>query len=98
MLIIEFSKNLGQNIVLKYRHVNEICWCYLFVDIETLNLLVKNFGIYSTVKNINYTRKFSSIDNMSTSKDIYVKYCGAEIKISCQKNTYQNISALKQNY
>ncbi len=52
MLLIEFQQDLnyGSNNILKYRNVDSDEWYYMYIDIETLNLLIENFGIVSTVR------------------------------------------------
>ena len=50
MLLIEFNVNFTNGLnVLKYRHVDEKIWSVIHVDIETLNLLLQNYGINSTI-------------------------------------------------
>lgn len=96
MLLIEFEEHMidGSNI-LKYRNVNENDWHYLYVDIETLNLLITNFGIIST--KIFPTKKIC-IDNPSTSKHISIKYCGASIELYCGNKAKIYLPILEQNY
>ena len=45
MILIEFETNLDSGVVniLKYKSINEDKWHFLFIDIETLNLLITNF-------------------------------------------------------
>ena len=51
MLFIEFQTNINSGInILKYRNINDDIWYYLYIDIETLSLLVTNYGIISTYK------------------------------------------------
>jgi len=51
MLFVEFSKNLNQDMnILKYKDVNDDNWYYLYIDIETLVILIINYGIISTNK------------------------------------------------
>lgn len=66
MLIIEFSPNIkyGSNL-LKYRNINDNKWYTLHINIETLGLLLRNFGI---IKN-------------DDEKKAMVKYCGAKIEL-----------------
>lgn len=96
MLLIEFEENLiyGLNI-LKYRNVDDDNWYYLYIDIETLNLLITNFGIISTKRKP--TRNIC-LDNPSTSKNINVKFCGASINLKCCNNSYIYLPLLEQNY
>ena len=85
MLLIEFDTNLnyGENI-LKYKNINDDNWHYLYIDIKTLNLLVRIFGIRATMR---YPTLPISCDNLFTCRNIdYIKYCGAEIEMYCGNN------------
>ena len=97
MLFVEFQRefNYGYDNILKYRDVNEEDWYYMYIDIETLNILVKNFGIISTVK---IPTRFTNADNESTGKEINLKYCGADIKLNCENNTKFYLPYIEQNY
>lgn len=96
MLLIEFNENLSDDLnILRYRNIEENKWYYLNIDVETLNLLLLNFGIYST-KII--SNKKINIDNLTTSKNISLFYCGAKIEIYCGCNNKFNLSVLEQNY
>ena len=46
MILIEFETNLDNGVVniLKYKGKYEDKWNFLFIDVETLNLLITNFG------------------------------------------------------
>lgn len=96
MLLLEFEENIiyGLNIV-KYRNIEDENWYYLYIDIETLNLLLTNFGII-------YTKKIPTqnicIDNMTTSKNITIEFCRARINMRCGKNTQIYLPLLEQNY
>ena len=96
MLLIEFEEHIidGLNI-LKYRNVEHHNWYYLYIDIETLNLLVTNFGIISTKR---VPTQNNCIDNLSTSKHINIKYCGASIELYCGNNSNIYLPILEQNY
>lgn len=49
MLLIEFEEHITDGLnILKYINVEHDNWYYLYIDIETLNLLVTNFGIITT--------------------------------------------------
>jgi hypothetical protein len=96
MIFIEFPENLTTtNFIVRYRNVLEEDWYYIWIDIETLNILIQNFGIISTLI---IPSKPICIDNPTTSKTICIKYCGANIKLICNNNKYMNISLLEQNY
>ncbi len=96
MLFIEFQINLnsGLNIV-KYRNIDDEIWNYLYIDIETLNLLLTNYGIISTCKN---PTQITNCDNPTTSKIIELKYCGADIQLHCGNNTSFYLPHIEQNY
>lgn len=96
MLFIEFETNLISDYnILKYRNVDDDNWYYLYIDIETLNLLVTNYGIISTYK---IPTKHTNCDNETTSKIIKLKYCGADIKLQCCNNTAFYLPNIEQNY
>ena len=96
MLFIEFQTNINYGInILKYRNINDDIWYYLYIDIETLNLLVTNYGIMSTYK---IPTKITNCDNPTTSKIIKLKYCGADIKLCCGNNTTFYLPYIEQNY
>ena len=96
MLLIEFEENItcGVNI-LKYRSIEDENWYYLYIDIETLNLLIRNFGIISTKR---LPTQNICLDNPSTSKNITLKYCCASIELYCGNNSHFYLPLLEQNY
>jgi hypothetical protein len=73
MILIEFETNLHSGVVniLKYKSINEDKWHFLFIDIETLNLLITNFGNFGSP---------------TVSRIIELNYCGADVKLCCDKN------------
>jgi hypothetical protein len=84
----------------KYRHVHDNTWQYLYIDIKTLDLLIKNFGIIATkrtsISNI-------MIDSPITNTSIDIKYCGASIMLYCKNrdvsmSSSKALLALSQNY
>lgn len=97
MLFIEFPLDLtyGETNILKYRNVDNDEWFYMYIDIETLNLLVRNFGIISTH---HIPGKITSCcDNPSTSTVIrYVKYCGARIEMYAGNRTRFHLPDIEQ--
>lgn len=96
MLFIEFQKNLNSDLnILKYRNINDDNWYYLYIDIETLNLLVTNYGIISTYK---IPTILTNSDNPTTSKIIKLQYCGADIRLFCGNNTSFYLPYIEQNY
>jgi len=96
MLLIEFQTNLSSGFnVLKYRNVDDDNWYYLHIDVETLHLLLQQYGVISTHK---IPTKHTNCDNPTTSKTIKLKYCGAEIQMYCGNNAAFNISSIEQNY
>jgi hypothetical protein len=96
MLFIEFETNLKSGLnILKYRNINDDTWYYLYIEIETLNLLVRNYGIISTYK---IPTKITNCDNPSTSKIIKLKYSGADIELWCGNNSSFYLPYIEQNY
>ena len=96
MLLIEFSENIAYGVnILKYRNIEDDNWYYLYIDIETLDLLLTNFGIMTTKR---IPTLHINIDNYSTSKNVCVNYCGAKINMCCKNNTPIYLPVLEQNY
>lgn len=99
MLLIEFEENITQGLnIVKYRNVEDDTWYYLYIDVETLHLLIQNFGIVSTKKMPAQTTV--CIDNPSTCKHIAMTFCNAPINIYCGSNDQLSLAmlALTQNY
>jgi len=94
LFIFETNLHYGNNI-LKYRNVDDDNWYYLYIYIETLNLLVTNYGIISTYK---LPTEYTNCDNETTSKNIKLKYCGADINLWCGNNTAFYLPYIEQNY
>lgn len=98
MLFVKFEANLhsGLNLV-KYRHVHDDCWYYLYLDMETIHLLVTNLGIVSTYR---IPTQFTNCDNPTTGKRIQVRYCGAAIQLCCGRNDDSSfyLPWIEQNY
>ncbi len=96
MILIEFEEDLNyESNILKYRDVEDDNWYYLYIDIETLNLLITNFGIISIKR---MPTEHIYIDTPLTSKIINAKYCNAQIEMHCGNNASFNISLLGHNY
>jgi hypothetical protein len=96
MLLLEFEDHLMDELnIVKYRNVAEDDWYYLYTDVETLNLLVSNFGIISTKR---VPTQSICIDNPTTFKQIVMKYCGASIELCCGNNADVYLPILEQNY
>jgi len=90
MLFIEFQTNLNYGLnFLKYRNIDDDIWYYLYIDIETLNLLVTNYKIPT---------KITNCDNPTTSKISKLKYCGDDIQLCCGNNTIFYLPYIEQNY
>jgi hypothetical protein len=100
MLMIEFRKNFtygGLNI-LRYRDIDGGCsWNYLFIDLETLTLLLANFSIpfndnrlFVDGFNVDY-----DIPILTIPEKIKVDYCGAEIELKCNDNIFSTITNTK---
>ena len=96
MIFIEFQINLTDKLnILKYKNINDDNWYYLYIDIETLNLLILNYGIISTQK---IPTKYTNSDNLTTSKYIKLKYCNADINLYCGNNFKFYLPLIEQNY
>jgi hypothetical protein len=96
MLFIEFDYNLNYGLnILKYRNIDDDKWYYLYIDIETLHLLVKNFGIISLTR---IPAQYIPVDNPLTSKKIHMKYCDVSIEMYCGDKTRFHLPLLEQNY
>ena len=96
MLLIEFDCDLKYELnILKYRNVDDDAWEYLYIDIETLSILLANFAIISTLRfNIDYI----CLDMPYTDKRIQLKYCGADIELYCGNNAAFYLPIMEQNY
>ena len=96
MLLLEFNPKIlnGDKIIVRYKTVNSNEWVFLYLDIETLNLLLNNFGIIGCVTEINNR----CIDNQRTGKTIELSYCGAQIHMFCGNNSHVDLRLLEQNY
>lgn len=84
MILIEFEENLNYGVnIIKYKTVNDDSWYYMYLDIETLNLLIKNFGIIGLLR---IPCEPICADQPTTGKEINLSYCGARIKMFCNEN------------
>lgn len=96
MLFIEFQTNLNSGVnIVKYRNINDDVWYYLYMDIETLHLLITNYGIISTYK---IPTQPLNCDNPTTSKTVQLTYCGAGIQLYCGNKTSFYLPWIEQNY
>jgi hypothetical protein len=97
MLLIEFETNLKNGVnILKYRNVeNDVNWYYLYIDIETLNTLLTNYGVISTLR---MPAEPIYIDMPYTSKNIQLRYCGASVQMLCGNNSAFYLPIMEQNY
>jgi hypothetical protein len=96
MLFIEIQQEWKHNVnIIKYRNIHEDDWYYMYIDIETLNLLIQNFGIISTVRK---PTGLTNCDNLSTGNKIKIKYCGANIELFCKNKTDFKTSYLEQDW
>ena len=94
--MIEFDSNLKDGLnLMKFRNVEDDSWYYLYIDIETLNLLVTNFGIISTLR---MPTQVIYADTPLTCKTIRMNFCGAPIELSCCNNDYIYLPIMEQNY
>ena len=85
MLFIEFPIELthGNTNIVKYRNINDNSWYYMYMDVETLNLLVQNYGIVGTKR---MPTGFTNADNGTTSNVIKLSYSGAAIEFHCHES------------
>lgn len=96
MLFLEFSPDLGQSNLVKYRNTTDGEWYYLFMDMETLHLLLQNFAVISTMR---LRTQSICCDNLTTSKTIRATYYGAEINLFCGPGCRGfDLADLEQNY
>jgi len=100
MLFVEIPVNFNNGLnIIKYRNVKEEDWYYLYIDIETLNLLIMNFGIISVYRN---PTKSICCDRPTTGNIIQMKYCGADIELNAKtKLQYARhfyLPDIEQNY
>ena len=79
IVLIEFDPNIVQpnNIQIRYRNKKDKYWNNLTIDIETLIILIKYFGI-------NASYKFSFLD-YPPYKIVKLNYCGCFIYVKCEK-------------
>ena len=77
MVIIEIQKKLyyGNNNLVKYKNENDCEWNYLYTDIETINLLISNFGINQI--------KTDPVCFSDNDKYISAIYCDVDIHMKC---------------
>lgn len=96
MLLIEFDSDLKYNSnILKYRNIYDDAWEYLYIDIETLSILLANFGIISTLR---IPTNPICLDTPLTGKNIKIKYCGADVELYCNNNSAFYLPIMEQNY
>jgi len=71
MLYIEFPKTLtyGPYNQVRYKNMEDNEWHSIYLDLETLQLLISHYGIPSC-----------------PDTSIQVKYCGADVQLSCKNN------------
>jgi len=63
------------------------------IDIETLGMLLFNFGIIG----LRYYKKPIYLDTPLSSSDLQVQYCGSEVTLQCRNKTKFNLAILEQN-
>ena len=83
MIVLEFDIdwNCGFNRV-AYKHEMDPQWNYMYVNMETLALLLHHYGVVST-KHLP-GKKYVNLDNGTTGRQIQMKFCGADIMIECK--------------
>ena len=97
MLLVDIPYYLysGETNIVKYRNTDDEDWYYMYMDIETINLLLQNYGIISTVQ---VPGIYRCCDNPTTGKIVNLNYCGAKIILECRNNTKFDLNHLEQNY
>jgi len=92
MILIEFNPNFKskQNLI-KYKAINEIKYHFLYVDLETINLLLINYGINSNFNSYNKTTifKFSGREDEDI-RNVKINHFGAEVNIQLINNDSNN--------
>ncbi len=85
----------GNKNVVKYRNVESEEWFYIYMDIETINLLLRNYGVISTKQ---IPSVYRCCDNPTTGKTVRLNYCGAKLQIECGNDSKFYLPVLEQNY
>jgi hypothetical protein len=78
MLLIEFKQKVDEKITILYKEIDDNNWYSMNINLETLNLLLLNFGIIG---------KIQSTPFETASKNIKLNYCGADISLYCGDNS-----------
>lgn len=92
MILIEFNPNFkSKQNVIKYKAIDEIKYHFLYVDLETINLLLINYGIVSNLNSYTKTTflKFSGREDEDI-RNIKINHFGAEVNIKLIKNDSDN--------
>lgn len=96
MIFIEIQQKWNNNMnIIKYRNISDDKWYYMYIDIETLNILLQKFGIISVVRN---PTGFTNADKPTTGNEIKIKYCGAYINLFCKNKTRFNLNCIEQDW
>lgn len=96
MLFIEFQHFVtNTNNLIRYKEVHSEEWYYMYVDIDTLSILVANYGIISTRK---IPTKVTNCDNYSTSREIKLLYHNAPISFYCGNNAPFYLPDIEENF
>jgi hypothetical protein len=95
MLLVDIPVYIdsGDKNIIRYRNVESEEWFYMYMDIETIHLLVENYGIISTIQ---VPTRYRCCDNPTTGKNIILNYCGANIELHCGNNSKFDLSLLDQ--
>jgi hypothetical protein len=87
MIIIEYDmiQCAADNIILRYRDdVPWSEWSRLTVDMRTLGLLLKYWGLFGCVY---MPGKRPNLDNGTCNNSVPMQYCGAEMSLPCGAGT-----------
>jgi len=87
MSLIEFDSKINSNLfIIKYKHVDDIIWNNLEIDLKTLHLLILNFGIDWICYNDYSSLLFGSANKTLLFPTIKLNYYGSEIHTYGKQN------------
>ena len=95
MIFIEFKPELQPINTIRYRNVTDDEWHYMEIDIQTLSVLLYNYGVISTLR---LPDRFTNCDNPSTSRTMNLKFGGADIQLYAKNKSDFNLALIEQPY